>query len=182
MVPNGDSINMKKLAIASLILGTITSGAASAAQSGEVRFIGTVTDVTCNITPEIDGLTSNVINLGTMKTDGSGAKDVEFQLVPSTKECLEKTNASVVWQSAAFTNNGLANTQGDAKGVSIQLTAVNSVTPNQNISGNMQNITFGDGKDKIGAFKFKTKMVKNTSGEITAGTVASSASYAVSYK
>ncbi|EBC5055218.1 fimbrial protein [Salmonella enterica] len=156
----------------------------ASANTGEVQFIGAVTDTTCNITPEVDGVMKSTIQLGTMRADGSGAKEVNFKLVPDKKECLDKTSASVGWQSAGFDNNGLANMKGDATGASIELTAVNSATPNEKVTFNNQNIEFGGATPgaAIGAFEFKTKLVKKTTANATPGTVISSAAYAVAYK
>ncbi|EBT2497843.1 TPA: fimbrial protein [Salmonella enterica] len=160
------------------------SGIAStaSANTGEVQFIGAVTDTTCNINPEVDGVMKSTIQLGTMKTDGSGTQDVYFNLVPDTEDCLKKTSASVGWQSAGFDNNGLVNMKGDATGASIELVAVNSKVANEKVTFNKQNIEFGNGTDAIGKFQFKTKLVKNSTTNATPGTVISSAAYAVAYK
>ncbi|HCR3450459.1 TPA: fimbrial protein [Citrobacter werkmanii] len=172
---------MKKLAIATLVMGVMASGVASA-NTGEVQFIGSVTDTTCNISPEVGGAMKNTIELGTMKTDGTGAQEVNFKLVPDSAECLAKTEASVGWQSAGFNTIGLVNMKGDATGAAIKLTAVNSTTANQPVTSNMQNIAFGNGADAIGAFEFKAQLAKEGAAAATPGTVISSASYAVAYK
>ncbi|EDB6599683.1 fimbrial protein [Salmonella enterica subsp. diarizonae] len=171
---------MKKLVIATLVMGVMASGVASA-NTGEVQFIGSVTDTTCNISPEVGGAIKNTIELGTMKTDGSDAQEVTFKLVPDSADCLAKTDASVGWQSAGFNTTGLVNMKGDATGAAIKLTAVNSSTANQAVTSNMQNITFGNGNDAIGAFEFKAQLAKE-GATATPGTVISSAYYAVAYK
>lgn len=173
---------MKKLAIATLVISVMASGAALA-NTGEVQFIGAVTDTTCNISPEVDGALKNTIDLGTMLTTDVTGTEIAFKLVPDTAECLAKTSATVGWQSAGFNSMGLSNMQGDAAGAAIKLTAVNSTTPNQPITGNMQNIAFGNGTTAIGAFQFKAQMSRVDSAvPATAGTVMSSAAYAVAYK
>lgn len=174
--------NEKKLAISTLVLGVLASGVASA-NTGEVHFIGAVTDTTCNITPEVGGAVKNVIDLGTIKTNGTGAQEVTFKLVPDTKECLDKTSASMGWQSAGFKATGLVNMGGDATGLVIKLTAVNSSVANQDVTSNMRNIAFGDGTTAIGAFEYKAKMALEGGVTVaTPGTVLSTASYAVAYK
>lgn len=174
---------MKKLFIVSAIaIGMFGIVNTVSANTGEVQFIGAVTDTTCNINPEVDGFMKSTIQLGTMKLDGTGAQAVNFNLVPDTDECLAKTNASVGWQSAGFDNNGLVNMKGDATGASIELVAVNSKTANEKVTFNKQNIEFGNGTDAIGKFEFTAKLVKSTAGNATPGTVISSASYAVAYK
>lgn len=173
---------MKKLAIATLVMGAMASGAALA-NTGEVQFIGAVTDTTCNISPEVGGALKNTIELGTMLTTDTAGTEVAFKLVPDTKECLDKTSASVGWQSAGFNSMGLTNMKGDATGASIKLVAVNSKVANTAITGNQQNIEFGDGATAIGAFEFKAQMSRTDAAVApTAGTVISSASYAVAYK
>lgn len=154
------------------------------ANTGEVQFIGAVTDTTCVINPEVDGLIKSTIQLGTMKPDGSNAKEVFFNLVPETADCLSKTHASVGWQSAGFDVAGLSNMKGDATGASITLTAINSKPANEKVTANKQNITFGSATDTagIGAFQFKAQLSKTGTAAATAGTVISSAAYAVAYK
>lgn len=154
------------------------------ANTGEVQFIGAVTDTTCVINPEVDGLVKSTIQLGTMKVDGSAAKEVYFNLVPESVDCLNKTHASVGWQSAGFDSAGLANMKGDATGTSIALTALNSEPANEKVTVNKQNITFGSASNTtgIGAFQFKAQLTKTGTTSPTAGTVISSAAYAVAYK
>lgn len=174
---------MKKLLIVSaMAIGMSGVVSTASANTGEVQFIGAVTDTTCNINPEVDGVMKSTIQLGTMKLDGTGAQMVNFNLVPDTDECLEKTNASVGWQSAGFDNNGLVNMKGDATGASIELVAINSTTPNEKVTFNKQNIEFGDGANGIGKFQFAAQLVKSSAGNATPGTVISSAAYAVAYK
>lgn len=168
-------------AITLALMGVISS---SYANTGEVQFIGAVTDTTCVINPEVDGLVKSTIQLGTMKVDGTAAKEVYFNLVPETRDCLEKTHASVGWQSAGFDSAGLANMKGDATGASIALTAINSEPANEKVTANKQNIDFGSstGTAAIGAFQFKAQLTKTGTAAPTPGTVISSAAYAVAYK
>ena len=175
---------MKKLFIVPVVaIGMFGIVSTVSANTGEVQFIGAVTDTTCNINPEVDGIMKSTIQLGTMKTDGTGAQAVNFNLVPDKAECLEKTSASVGWQSAGFDNNGLVNMKGDATGASIELVAVNSKTANEKVTFNKQNIEFGDGTNAIGKFEFTAQLVKSsTANNTTPGTVISSAAYAVAYK
>lgn len=176
---------MKKvISLSAIALGMIAMMNSASANTGEVQFIGAVTDTTCVINPEVDGLVKSTIQLGTMKLDGTGAKEVLFNLVPTTKDCLDKTHASVGWQSAGFNAAGLENMKGDAKGASIELTAINSEPANDKVTANKQNIIFGSNTNTtgIGAFQFKTKLVQTGVSALTAGTVISSAAYAVAYK
>ncbi|EAR9301721.1 fimbrial protein [Salmonella enterica] len=170
----------KKLTIAALVMGSLAAGAASA-NGGEVQFIGSVTDVTCDISPEVNGVLKNTVELGTMKTDGSGSQAVDFKLVPRDAACLAKTDASVGWASAGFDSIGLANMKGDATGASIKLITLNSSVPNTAITSNNQNVEFSKAGG-IGALEFQAQLVKTGTAAATAGTVISSASYSVAYK
>lgn len=172
---------MKAITASAIAMGLLALTNSATANTGQVEFIGSVTDQTCDIYPEVGGLMKSTIDLGTMKTDGSGAQEVNFKLVPDTQACLDKTSASVGWQSAGFNSAGLANMKGDATGAAIELIAVNSKTGNEKITFNKQNIDF-DNAAGIGAFEFKTKLVKSGSADATPGTVISTASYAVAYK
>ncbi|GKX64275.1 fimbrial protein [Pragia fontium] len=172
---------MNKLLLGVIISGSLFSGYALA-NTGEVQFIGSVTSETCDIDTEIGGLVKSTIDLGTMTTSDTKGKEVAFSLVPRSEECLKKTSGTVGWQSAGFTNSGLANMKGTAGGVSILLTAVNSKTPNQTVTYNSQNVEFGDGAKAIGNMEFKAQMVATSGQTLTEGTVISSATYAVAYK
>lgn len=176
-----ESYLMKKLLLP-LIMSSALFGGYTFANTGEVQFIGAVTSETCDIDTEVGGLVKSTIDLGKMTTADKNGDYVEFDLVPRTDECLKKTNGQVGWQSAGFTNSGLANMKGTAGGVSIQLTAMNSTTPNQDVTYNSQTVDFGNGTDAIGNMKFKARMLATTGQTVTEGTVISSATYAVAYK
>ena len=72
--------------------------------------------------------------------------------------------------------------KGTANGVSIQLTAMNSTTPNQDVTYNSQTVDFGNGTDAIGNMNFKARMLATTGQTVTEGTIISTATYAVAYK
>ncbi|HGN0869387.1 TPA: fimbrial protein [Providencia alcalifaciens] len=172
---------MKKILLPLICSSVLLSGAAFA-NTGEVQFIGAVTSATCDIDTEVGGLVKSTIDLGKMTTADTNGDYVEFSLVPRTDECLKKTNGQVGWQSAGFTNSGLANMKGTANGVSIQLTAMNSTTPNQDVTYNSQTVDFGNGTDAIGNMNFKARMLATTGQTVTEGTIISTATYAVAYK
>ncbi len=172
---------MKKLLLPLIISSALFSGYTTA-NTGEVQFIGAVTSETCDIDTEIGGLVKSTIDLGKMTTADTNGDSVNFDLVPRSEDCLKKTSGQVGWQSAGFTNTGLANMKGTANGVSIQLTAINSTTPNQDVTYNSQTVDFGNGTDAIGNLKFKARMSATKGQTLTEGTVISSATYAVAYK
>jgi len=118
---------MKKISLALMAMGAFAVSTAHAVNNGgEVHFIGSVTDVTCNINPVVDGVVKDTIQLGTMAADGTGATEVSFSLVPDNAACLAKTSGNVGWQSSMFTAEGLGNGSGSASGAFIQLTAGNT--------------------------------------------------------
>lgn len=57
---------MKKLMIASAIAMSFFGGSAVASQ-GDIQFFGNVTEVTCDVTPEVDGNVTDLVQLGTVK-------------------------------------------------------------------------------------------------------------------
>ncbi|EFA3718433.1 TPA: hypothetical protein OBQ40_003318 [Escherichia coli] len=67
---------MKKLMIASAIAMAMTVGSAMAADLGsqqkEIQFLGTVSEVTCDISAVVDGAVDNVVQLGTVKKGEMG--------------------------------------------------------------------------------------------------------------
>ncbi|SUB84081.1 fimbrial protein PefA [Pragia fontium] len=180
---------MKKL-LPAIIISSLFSGYALAdaeetgsdTNTGQVQFIGAVTSETCDIDVEVGGLKQSTVDLKSMKPSEKQGKEVEFSLVPRTEECLKKTSGEVGWQSSGFTNSGLANMNGTAKGVSILLTAINSTTPNQEVTFNRQTIDFGNGANAIGNMTFKAQMVATKDETVTQGTVIATATYAVAYK
>lgn len=64
---------MKKLMIASAIAMTMAAGNAMAS-SGDVQFFGNVTEVTCDVTPEVGGAVTDMIQLGTVTKNGKGKR------------------------------------------------------------------------------------------------------------
>ncbi|AKJ43586.1 fimbrial protein [Pragia fontium] len=179
---------MKKL-LPAIIISSLFSGYALAdaeetgsdTNTGQVLFSGTVTSVTCHIDVEVDGLRNDTVDLKSMKPTEKQGIAVNFSLVPRTEECLKQTKAQVGWQSAGLTNSGLKNMNGTAKGVSILLTAINSTTPNQDVTIKQQTIDFGDGTNAIRNMNFKAQMVATEGETVTKGSVLATATYSISY-
>lgn len=170
---------MKKISLTLIVMGIMSVSTVHATNSGEVHFIGSVTDITCNINPFVEGVQSDIIQLGTMKTDGTGAVAVNFSLVPDNAACLTKTSANVGWQSSVFTPEGLGNISGSATGAFIKLTALNSGSTA--ISGNTQNANFNNSAG-LKSFDFKAELALVTGvAAATPGSVLSTAAYTVAY-
>lgn len=174
---------MKKRFLTALVVSALTSTAAFAGSTGEVRFIGSVTTATCDFVAEVDGAVKDTIDLGTMAVNDTEGRTITFHLTPkgtNVSECLTKTNGEVGWQSADFTSTGIANAGGTAKGVAIELIADNG--SDTHITNDNKNAAFGNGQDPITSFKFTTRMLKMNNETVVPGTVLAVASYAVSYK
>ncbi|GAB1639567.1 hypothetical protein HmCmsJML035_04544 [Escherichia coli] len=182
---------MKKLIIASAIAMTMASGAAMAAdantaQTGEVTFIGSVTAKTCDLAPSVDGIMTDVIDLGTIDVGASGVEK-SFALVkkPGTTCVLEATNTADVTWGGKFTADGLANAQGSAEKAHVVLTAKgydDAGTSDQEISSSVQTVNFTKAQEKLNADGFKFTAQLNSDAAGTAGTFLSTAYYAVAYK
>ncbi len=176
---------MNKSFIASVLaLGFVSGMANAAGQTGEVQFIGVVTQNTCDIVPEIDGsLSKNVIDLGTVSPGDTGdyknfalkAKD------PTQQGCIDfngKT-ANVGWASAAFNADGLGYTSGTATDAVVKMETVNAKVNAVITSANNQGVEFEGNKLTAGdGFQFKAAL----KGGNQVGDFRSAAAFTVSYK
>ncbi|EAX7734103.1 fimbrial protein [Salmonella enterica] len=176
---------MNKSIIASVLaLGLVSGMAHAAGQTGEVQFIGAVTQNTCDIVPEIDGsLSKNVVDLGTVAPGVTGdyknfalkAKD------PTQQGCVDfngKT-ANVAWASAAFNADGLGYTSGTATDAVVKLETVNAKANAEITSANNQGVEF-NGSDLTAGNGFKFKAALKSGNKI--GDFRSAAAFTVSYK
>lgn len=171
---------MKKI---SLILMAMSAMAVMSVQadenSGELHFVGAVSDITCNIKVLVGGVPSSFIQLGSMSADGSGATAVNFSLVSDNPVCLDKISANVGWQSFQLTSEGLGNGSGTATGAVVKLTADNGA--NTAITANNQHASFSD-PNGIRRFDFTAKLALSAGAvAATPGTVLATATYTVAY-
>ncbi|HCU1619356.1 TPA: fimbrial protein [Escherichia coli] len=173
---------MKKLFIASAIAMTMAAGSAMAAnQQAEVQFLGVVTEKTCDITPDVNGNATSVVQLGTVGKGETG-QWIDFALKaknPADAGCAALTNtdmATVVFQGP-LDASGLTNTSGSATDATVALKTTNAKT-NQDIKQNMSSVDFVADKIVNEGYKFQAQL---TGGQV-AGTFESALAYAVSYK
>ncbi|AOV96341.1 hypothetical protein A9798_04860 [Edwardsiella hoshinae] len=173
---------MKKTIIASMVsLAAISMFASYAtAATGDVQFIGAVTATTCALTPEIAGSSNPIIQLKDVATNATGTA-VDFTLKANgTAGCTGLDNsktAEIAWMGQ-FNSEGLMNQGGSATGAWVKLTAVNSKTPNTDITAASPSASFaGDAIKNTGA-QFKAVL----NGGATAGDFRSVAAFAVAYK
>lgn len=171
---------MKKVSLILMVMSAMAVMSVSADDNGgELHFIGSVSDVTCNIKVLVGGVPGNTIQLGSMAADGSGATAVNFSLVSDNAACLEKISANVGWQSVRLTSEGLGNGSGTATGAFIRLTAGNAASTV--ITESNQHASFSD-PDGIRRFDFTAKLALSAGAvAATPGTVLATATYTVAY-
>lgn len=122
---------MKKLLALSALTLALISGTATAS-NGEVRFIGAVTDVTCDLVPSVDGNVSNLIQLGTAAVNGD-ATPVNFSLKSGGDAgCAALTDTDVVKISFAgeLTDAGLGAQSGLATDAYVTILSKNAAADN----------------------------------------------------
>lgn len=170
---------MKKLMIASAIAMTMAAGSAMASQ-GDVQFFGNVTASTCDVTPEVGGNVTNMVQLGTVSTFGTGE---EIPLVfkatnASGGDCqsLAGKTATVAW-GGPLTEQGIANQSGLADDAYVILTSTNAKS-DQAITENDYAVDFDADKVITDGLAFKAQL----KGGSTAGDFQSAAAYAVTYQ
>lgn len=177
---------MKKLMIASAIAMTMAAGSAMASsQQGDVQFFGNVTAQTCDLTPEVGGAVTNMVQLGTVTTNGGSGnshegKPIEFLLkAKDAAACTEaaRLKATISWDGNLGTD-GIVNQGGQAKDAHVVLLAKNAETENTVIDSNHNFATFAADKLTGEGYKFTAQLI----GGATAGDFQSASAYAVTYK
>lgn len=171
---------MKKLMIASAIAMTMAAGSAMA-NTGDVKFFGNVSEITCDLTPEVGGNVINTIQLGTVAANGTG-EDIPFTLKAKSNAggCASLTGktADVTW-SGPLTDQGFANQGGLANGAYVAIKTVNGKTSaEQAVNASQSTVAFDAAKATTDGFQFKAKL----HGGDTAGDFQTAAAYAVTYK
>ncbi len=172
----------KLSAMAALIGGSMLTTPALA-NVGTVHFIGSVTDVTCDITAVTDdGTETSVIDLGTMETTAAEGAEVNFTLASRDGTSCDVSSleeADITWSGATLTPQGLSNINGTAQGVHIALKSGGT-----DINSNNQTATVTlNGTPKTFSAPHSAKIVATGgAGSATAGTVESNAVFAVAFK
>ncbi|MGS0639263.1 fimbrial protein [Citrobacter sp. VF227] len=170
---------MKKylLAVSALALA-VMSGSAMAA-SGEVQFLGVVTDVTCDLKPEVGGAVNNLVQLGTASTGGAG-NEVGFTLKADGTQagCQNLTGNVTIGWSGPFDANGLKAQSGLASDAWTRIYAVNAVTtPLQDINSGTLSTDFDATKLTTDGAQFNAYL--NGGGIV--GDYQSAAAFVVAY-
>lgn len=169
---------MKKLMIASAIAMSIASGSVMASQ-GDIQFFGNVTAETCDLTPEINGAVSNMIQLGTVKVNADGTP-VDFALKKAqgaTCPAAAAKNATITW-NGNLGINGVMNQGGLATDAHVVLTAKNAIAANTEITSAKQSAEFDKSKLDGEGYLFSAQL----KGGATPGDFQSASAYAVTYQ
>lgn len=176
---------MKKqfLAVSALTLAVLSGSALAAPQ--DVQFVGTVTDVTCDIKPEVNGTTGNYVQLGNVNKGQTGA-EMLFTLkadagtgANSCGTAVAQKTATVSW-IGGFNGEGLTAKTGTATDAVAIITTVNASGQNQvamtsttnEADFNAANLTNGTG------LQYKAQL----KGGQQLGDYMSSAAFLVQYK
>ncbi|MBZ8396668.1 fimbrial protein [Escherichia coli] len=171
---------MKKLMIASAIAMTMAAGSAMASH-GEVQFFGNVTEVTCDVTPEVNGSVTDLVQLGTVTKGAKGEeKHIKFKATGSTGgKCtsLDGKNATFTWQGN-LGENGINAQSGLADDAYVIFTPVNADDGNNPITASQQTATFSAEKAISDGFEFKAQL----QGKDKVGDFYTAAAYAVTYQ
>ncbi|HFP4415590.1 TPA: fimbrial protein [Escherichia coli] len=171
---------MKKLMISSAIAMTMAAGSAMASQ-GDIQFFGNVTEVTCDVTPEVGGAITDMVQLGTVK---KGAFGEEVSLVlkatdPAGGDCASLASgktASVAW-AGNLTTEGIGAQGGLAQDAYVVLKPANGQDTDKISSTDhvaefeAENVTNGNGLQFTAQLK---------GGQIV-GDFQTAAAYAVTY-
>ncbi|HBA8936679.1 TPA: fimbrial protein [Escherichia coli] len=170
---------MKKLMIASAIAMTMVAGSAMAS-TGDVQFFGNVSATTCDVTPEVGGTVTDLVQLGTVTPNGEGEKiNVVFKATNAQGAGCTNLNgktASFAW-SGNLNANGIGAQGGLAQDAYVILTPANGNDANPVTSADYV-ADFDAAKATTDGFEFTAQL----KGGDTPGDFQSAAAYAVTYQ
>lgn len=173
---------MKKnlLAVSALALA-VMSGSALAA-SGDVQFLGVVTDTTCDVNPGVNGAVNSVVQLGTASTNGKGSI-VNFSLKPDMSQTgcqnLATGNTVTIGWTGPFDGNGLKAQSGVADDAWTEIKTTNATVDKTinttNLSAEIAGVQFIANNGQGMTFSARLNGVTKT------GDYQSAAAYVVGY-
>ncbi|UCQ26595.1 fimbrial protein [Edwardsiella tarda] len=173
---------MKKIIIATAVALTLGSSTAMAAQQSDVQFFGNVSAITCDISPEINGSVSNVVQLGTVAPNTESTAPANFALkavTPVSQACKDLTDAqtaTIAWYGP-LDGEGLTNQGGAATGAVALLATKNGKTQLvQDVTSSNSSVTFEANKVLTG-FEFTATL----KGGATPGDFRSAAAFGITY-
>lgn len=172
---------MKKLMIASAIAMAMVAGSAMAS-TGNVKFFGNVSAITCDLTPEVGGGLVDTIQLGTVASTGQG-DDIPFTLKATSAAggCanLATKTANIAW-TGPLGAQGFENQGGLAADAYVAVKTVNGKSaPEQTVTSSDSTVDFDAAKATTDGFQFTATLHGNNSA---AGDFRSVAAYAVTYQ
>ncbi|MBC6532981.1 fimbrial protein [Citrobacter amalonaticus] len=177
---------MKKLILGSAIVAVlgVASSAMAAPNTGTVNFTGSVSTATCDLSlkDNAGGDISNV-NLGVLpSTSTTNGTAVQFKLVPSDPNCLNKASANVAWSSSTLAPTGINNAATGGTNAYLLLVAANATQTGANAVIKQGQTSFDyNVQGGIKSFNYNAALAKPAAA-LTAGPFSASASYVVTYK
>ncbi|MCZ8880685.1 fimbrial protein (plasmid) [Escherichia albertii] len=171
---------MKKLMAISVIAMSMAAGSAMASQ-GDVKFFGSVTEITCDVVPEVNGSVNNMIQLGSVKKDTLGEEvSLVFKAADASgQDCAQLVSgktASIAW-SGNLTSKGIGAQGGLAEDAYVVLKPKNGT--NTNVITSANNVAEFAAENVAGN---GLQFIAQLQGGQTVGDFQSAAAYAVSYK
>ncbi|EMW7875318.1 fimbrial protein [Escherichia coli] len=169
---------MKKIIIASAIAMTMSAGSAMASQ-GDIQFFGNVTEITCDVTPEVGGAVTDLVQLGTVEKGMVGDEvDLVLKATSTGGSCaqLAGKTASIAW-NGNLTSDGIGAQGGLAQDAYVILKPSNgnddtAITSTDHVADFNAEKVISDG------FKFTAQL----KGGNTPGDFQTAAAFAVTYK
>lgn len=171
---------MKKAIINSFIALSMVS-ATALASSGEVSFFGNVSETTCDLTVEVNGAVTGLVQLGTVNKNQQG-EFIPFTLkAKDASKCSSITDndiAEIAW-AGAWNAEGLAAQAGSASDAVVILKTLNgNGNSEQRITVANNTVNFDANKLANEGFQFGAAL----QGKNEVGDFRSAAAYVVTYK
>ena len=183
------AMNVSPLFLKSVLSGVLLSScfvSVANANTGNVRFLGSVTAQTCDVVVDIGGTSSatNVVSLGSVAA-GATSTGTSFALKAINQPdagcaaLAASKDAIIRWSSASLNSNGFGAVGAvGAADANVLLTSVNSKTVNQAINTANPTSTFTQTLVTSDGFKYLAKI----KGGTAVGDFYSDASFAIAYK
>ncbi|KJG09537.1 fimbrial protein [Photobacterium kishitanii] len=163
-----------------IVISSLTFPVAYA--NSDVTFIGSVTEETCEVLPDVDGAVSNTVQMGRIATSSTGSP-IKFRLKaadPTSSGCtslLDTDTATIAW-SGPFDSVGLKSSGvSTATDSHVLLSTVNAKTGVVNMVEGTTSADFTADK-AIDGFEYNAQLKSG----IVVGNFTTAAAYTVAYK
>ncbi|MBO2656073.1 hypothetical protein I6M49_21760 [Shewanella algae] len=178
------NINIAMSLVAVFVASVASTNVMADENTGTVNFTGSVSKITCNIEPEINGGEVNTIQLGVVGADETGDL-VSFSLRPTPGSSCDLgddttgiKSSSVTWVSSALNSVGLGNQTGAASDAYALLKSAGSSPSDVTRDNPVASFTRADLTGNAGAMPFTIQLKAGK----TVGAYAASATYLVAYE